>query len=362
MHSLESIGQGEPDRKGLCLYILNKTKSYLLLLKYIFFNKKRFFGAILRLESSSMVETVYQPENWWMSVQLLTQKNLLPPTIFPLSHYQPTERQVKVLKKEEGPAKPQLALSSDWMVETPDSRVSESFVEQVKRGWQSLPELIRQSLIRAGWKIKVGKFLTELASKLKGVTPRGGDPGTTADNRGGVCIAPEILLAEYQWLVPYNPASKNAKSKSFPRAERVSPPVKSPFGVLARSCAADRTVRHEIGHALDHFLNRPSTSRDFSLAYEKDFQAMDEERKAELNYYIQSDAEGRPSLGGMSEAFAEAFATLYGGGCSQTDHFQENFPHIVAFVQAESEALVSRKGKPPSAWSKGPPAALGIKT
>jgi hypothetical protein len=286
---------------------------------------------------------------------------ILPPV--PLSPVKPRLKESPAFTVEPGKDDVSVSLpsTSDWLVQTADSPVSAGFVAQVKQGWQSIPERVQSALVRHGWTVKVGQFMTKIDARLKHAFPRGGDPGTTADHRGGMCIPRHIFLTEYQWLQRHQGPSKFAKSKTFPCITLVQPPVESSQGILACSTARDRTMRHEAGHAVDHLLRNPSVSTAFHQEYMKDFAKMDAERTEELYYYIQPDADGQPSRAGKSEAFADAFASLYGGGCNQTAHFQENFPHVVDFVKHEMDAFEDRQGELPSAWSKGPPVISGIK-
>lgn len=238
---------------------------------------------------------------------------------------------------------------------TPDSDVSEGFLQKVMDGMASMPAMVITALNSGGWNVQVSKFLTDALPHMKGVTPRGSDRGTTAEHRSGVTLRPTIYLSEYQWCPPPKKESKFVHSRLFPSLRRVMPPVESPFGILHQKVTADRTLRHEAGHALDQVLNRLSDSPAFMRAYERDLAMLSPEGKQEVYYFIQPDAKGQPTLGGRHEALAEAFATLWGGGCNEAEHFQTMFPGVMQFAREQVEQLEKRKGRPPSVWDKGPP-------
>lgn len=237
-----------------------------------------------------------------------------------------------------------------------DSPVSDEFMCKLHEGIDSFPKMIPDSLQANGWKIKIAKWLTDAAPFLKGVHPRGGDSWTTADNRTGVSIKPNIFMAEQRWEDRPKGVSKFATSKLFPATVPVEPQVITEAGRLAKNIAPDRTARHEIGHAVDALLQYPSRSEAFRQAYIKDFNRLSDKEKQSLCYFIQADEQGKPSFAGKSEAFAEAVANLYGGGCNQNDDFREHFPNLLTYVKSTIQKWEDRKGRLPSAWDNGPPA------
>ncbi|MCE3234891.1 MAG: hypothetical protein K0Q50_1071 [Vampirovibrio sp.] len=238
---------------------------------------------------------------------------------------------------------------------TPDSEVSNTFLTKINEGLKSVPEVVLKSLNAANWNVQVSKFLTDALPDMKGMRPRGGDEWITAEHRSGVTIAPIIYLSEYQWCMPPKEPSKLTNSKLFPALRKVKPPVESPFGYLCRKVAPDRTLRHELGHALEILLRRIADTPEFIEAYERDLETMSPQERQEVYYFLQPDANGKPTQGGRREAIAEAFASLWGGGCNDTRHFTGMFPNVMEFAKAQVEQLEQRNGRLPSAWDKGPP-------
>mgnify|MGYP002630234085 CR=1 FL=1 len=145
--------------------------------------------------------------------------------------------------------------------------------------------------------------------------PRGWPAGTTWDSAEGLANGPPAFIAE-----EFRPIGQ----RKFIKSKRIP-------GVL----------RHEIGHAYDHAINPLqdlSQSPEFLAAFRKDKAAMNSIVRGNLKYFIQrGDA-------GPSEAFAEGFAAIFGGGAAQgsrAELFKRSFPNVLKVI----EEITSRERK-----------------
>lgn len=125
-------------------------------------------------------------------------------------------------------------------------------------------------------------------------------------------------------------------------------------------------MRHEIGHAVDdNFLDHRISQRDdFRTAYRADllaimhgsgskFEADGYSLNGEagkMSYFIQparNAVSGRfhASDAGYSEAFAEGFASLHGGGAMSAQEFSISFPNTVKKIKELTAEQKPRRGK-----------------
>lgn len=267
--------------------------------------------------------------------------------IVPLRKQPMSQRTIPAFR---GSGRPGLSIKT-----TKGSDVSDTFISGVKEGIQSITPEVSQALNSAGWKIQVGKFLNEIAPYWKNTTPRGGDSWETADHRSAVTWDSKIYMSEYQWVPRPTGPSKFANSRLFSIIAPVEPPIYSNKGKLFVKSLPAYTVRHEAGHAFDILLHRLSNTKEFIEAYQRDLELMTPTQKQEVYYFIQPDAQGNPTKGGLREALADAFATLWGGGCNEVAHFLQRFPNVCQYAAMQLEAFKRRNALPPSAWDKGPP-------
>jgi hypothetical protein len=119
-------------------------------------------------------------------------------------------------------------------------------------------------------------------------------------------------------------------------------------------------IRHEYGHGADQKLGYASNHADFIAMHESDVKDLLTSTgsaiepnghhfsgdAAQLNYYMQP-AGGTISAAGRSEAFAEAFAALYGGGCSG-ELFAKWFPRTIRSVSDKVKQRTGAKAMRPS--------------
>ncbi len=216
---------------------------------------------------------------------------------------------------------------------------SAAFEATADKAIKSLPDFVQKAFEGKGYRVVIGKFLTDAFPPLKGQVPRGWDPWTTWDNSDAVCASPEVGLAEYSWSSTVQKPSKFTKMHLLPRALRVMPEVSKPNNVLVKNMNTEFVFRHEAGHLTDEMLNNLSATDSFEKAYAKDVATMGTSRRDEYYYYIQPDDQGKPTNAGRSEAFAEAFAALYGGGCNDLAHFKKGFKNLMKYTEDAMKQL-----------------------
>lgn len=166
--------------------------------------------------------------------------------------------------------------------------VSPAFLQKVKGVVSTLPAPILGRLQLSGCKICV---TPRMADKLPGFAhqrPRGWDEDKSGKHVDGLFNG-EVIVCENS--TSYSDDFSYVKNERYP-------------GLL----------RHEIGHAVDWYFGKLSKSEEFKHAYLLELARVDVDAKErDIAYYAQkSDA-------GQSECFAELFAALLGGGCSNKD-------------------------------------------
>ena len=198
--------------------------------------------------------------------------------------------------------------------------------------------------------------LAESTQKMKGW-----EAGSTWDNTNGI----------------YDPNSHTAV---------VSESYVNRNGVAMKSDAQDMQVcvRHECGHAVDDRLGDKDafcpfshTDETFIDAYKQDVAEMLRYSKSEmseakcnlraqakeLEYFLQPERwrvrgeDGKTSRQwtasrlGREEAFADAFAALYGGGCGG-DNFEVDFPRCMKGVRDKMREITGNKKSVIDVWRK----------
>jgi hypothetical protein len=192
-----------------------------------------------------------------------------------------------------------------------DPNTSARFRLEAAEAVETVPAHVLAEAGQTGKSVHMGKKVTEVVPHLKGVTPRGWAPGSTWDEADGLYnnSVGEVIVTE-----------ETTHGKSHRTA-----------GV----------VRHELGHAVDEAWGEtkgePSglycNSPEFQAAYEADMkEAAAGPDAPSLAYYLQPGAAGR------SEAFAETFASVHGGGGSSPKMIASNFPRVKALIEAEIES------------------------
>jgi hypothetical protein len=196
-------------------------------------------------------------------------------------------------------------------------RPSENFIDKMDRDFVGLPQEVRKLLKKEGIKVVVGDTIPDVAPELKDVRPRGHAEGSKWDHiEGFFRSSPEdkmVVVTEH-------------------RLDRIS----------EKMVASDRlegVLRHEVGHGVDEALHRCSQDDAFQAAYEADKAIIDrnlnDRQKDTLEYFLQS------GYAGPSEAFAELFAILHGGGASRWCEplMRTSFPNTLNLIEDRIEKL-----------------------
>lgn len=108
-------------------------------------------------------------------------------------------------------------------------------------------------------------------------------------------------------------------------------------------------LRHELGHLLHNtsplLYDQDGSNDDFYDAYTDDLEQLSPEDREKFSYLIQTDDIEIPNARGMKEAFAEVFASLYGGGCKDDEVVQKAFPNTTAYMKQAMKQLIDSKEK-----------------
>lgn len=189
--------------------------------------------------------------------------------------------------------------------------VSPEFREQVLDTIKAMPPAVHQLLHDKGWQIEVGSRFLEVAPHMANRHPPGRVRGTSYDTVGGMSYPhsnpPKIYLAENVLDDEDGRWHKNGKALG--------------------------DLRHEIGHAVDDALGRPSERGAFARAHRADVAALDDDDADDLSYYA-----GTTDNRGPREAFAETFAVTFGGGCRGMQ-LGDKFPGSTAVMRQLGDNL-----------------------
>lgn len=186
--------------------------------------------------------------------------------------------------------------------------VSTRFQDEIRHAVRTIPQPVWDGLERRGWRVQAAPSVTEAAPWLKGTQPRGWPDGYTWDHSDAVHLPESRLLVL-------------GETRRTGRGDRI--PSSRIGGVL----------RHELGHAFDMLLGGPRHFRSltpaFTAAYRQDTQRLSAQQRSTLRYYLQARSAG------YQETFAEAFATILGGGSDVTlsSEFRQGFPSVIDFVE-----------------------------
>lgn len=179
-----------------------------------------------------------------------------------------------------------------------ESKFHPESIEAIKRGIASIPPEIMQELHQAGVRQHLKKSLTRFGPWVSEEWAR---------REGLYSFSSKLVaLAEYYKM-----------GGQYHRSQRLS-----------------KVYRHEIGHAYDDVRKMASQRPGFQQAHAKDVAALPDLAKQDLAYFITGS--GTPDSG-LREAFAEAFASLVGGGVRGRSFpgrsFPAHFPESVNYVR-----------------------------
>jgi len=193
------------------------------------------------------------------------------------------------------------------------SAVSDSFRAEVKQARRTIPADIWLGLNEAGWRLQVAEFVVDAFPSLKGQHPRNWPAGMTWENTDALHMPKSQLLVL---------AEKRKKLS----------------GEVVASSRVAGVLRHEVGHAFDMVTGGEfpfcSASPEFLIAYHRDTLAVTDANRELLAYFVNREKAGR------QEAFAEAFALLFGGGSDEPHRkeFRRCFPLVMKYVEEKVRA------------------------
>lgn len=190
--------------------------------------------------------------------------------------------------------------------------VTDEFHQKLDRALMDLPTEVRRLLKDKGIKVVIGDTIGQISPSKIGVQPRGWEIGMTWENADGFYDARKKIAA-------------------------VTERLKDRHGNIIDSNRGDGVLRHEVGHAVDEALGHYANSSDFQIAYQADkanieanFTANEKQR---LEYFLQ-ETNGNATAG-RSEAFAEVFGIIHGGGSSYHNIglIKRAFPHTWKVIE-----------------------------
>ncbi len=183
--------------------------------------------------------------------------------------------------------------------------VTSDFSQDVRRQVLTIPTKLLAELQRRGGRICLTPRMADKLPVYQNTRPRGWDDGFTGKNVDGLFDGKDVIVCEY--------TSRIDDELSMARNNRV--------GYL---------VRHELGHAFDHYWRGLSATEEFRHTYLLDLGQMDsDEREGELAYFTQK------ANAGASECFAELFAIMVGGGHSSKgdEALMRCFPNYAKLIK-----------------------------
>jgi hypothetical protein len=196
--------------------------------------------------------------------------------------------------------------------------VSNAFLNEINNAIQKLPPKAVALLQKRGYKITVSRTITDAVPAAKNQQVRGYEAHATWNSVYGMFnrTTRRVIMAE------------NAEQKDG-------------YGRMTYSKLHDQSrragiLRHEFGHAIDHYLGNFSHSPEFVAAYNKGLKTISVPEQAVLSYYLQ------PGHAGMEEAFAEIFASLDEHACDKgSDALLHNhFGEAAKLVRAKVNSIL----------------------
>jgi hypothetical protein len=180
-----------------------------------------------------------------------------------------------------------------------DPEVSDACLAGVKAGLLAYPRSFLCFLLKNKCHVFVAPFVTRADTSLEGLSPAGYAAGSTFLNCRAVFTEKGILIGSH-----------------FYREGKFLPNLDPYHG-----------VQHETAHAVDHYLARPSLSKEFLTIYKAESDSVSLVDRQPLSYYLNSER------GGAIETFGQLLAHKY---CHFTEHHTLTlvrcFPRCVQFI------------------------------
>jgi len=187
--------------------------------------------------------------------------------------------------------------------------LSKDCISTVKSSLQSVPPNVVAFLQAKGCHIYITPTMIDKEPGLLNSQPRGYEQGKTYKNVPACFDGRDVIVCNYAL-----------------RGSDDWEPTADPGG----------SVKHELGHAIDHYMGWITSKDDFKLVYYKDCGKAEPELKERLQYFVQK-AEGGPS-----ECFAECVCTIFGGRSfdkQKTTDVKACFPNVIRYIEKKMEEL-----------------------
>jgi tetratricopeptide (TPR) repeat protein len=187
---------------------------------------------------------------------------------------------------------------------------SADFINQINSALSNFPKPLLRFMYDKGCRICLTPSLVDRNPELRNTKPRGYEMGHTYKNTPAMFDSPYVVVCQYA---------------AIGEGDDELQPMKDFLGAL----------RHEFGHAVDHFMGYLSYTEKFRHIYYLDRGRMDDSAKNELSYYIQAGTES----GGPSECFAQACCIVLGGdepnswADKSNKTFEQSFPGVISYVR-----------------------------
>lgn len=158
--------------------------------------------------------------------------------------------------------------------------ISPQLLERIKSALRAYPDPLLALLNQEKCLIYVTPTMIDKDPELQNTKPAGYEEGSTYKNCPGRFDGYNIVLCEYTLENDFDVE-----------------PAQDPIG----------TLRHELGHAVDAYMDQISETQEFRHAYRLDVGEIDDDTKSKITYYLQKDVRG------PRETFAELMCQHFGG-------------------------------------------------
>lgn len=201
--------------------------------------------------------------------------------------------------------------------------VSQSHVRKADWIILALPEGLQRHFRKKGCEVKLARTMDEIVPNLTG----------SPDEKTG-------LEKKRAW----NEVTGYAKGTVIAVPEFVMKPSKGALATQVQPSRGLNVLRHELGHVLHNtsplLYDEDGANDEFYEAYTEDLTQLSPQDRKRFHYGIQTEDIETPTAAGMKEAFAEVFASLYGGGTIDSQAIQNAFPRTKAYMAKAVKELI----------------------